>query len=278
MILDKPGADVRVSVYRYDHQQLQKLCGSTKEPRTLTNAIHRLPESIPANEAIRLKLPPGRIVNRFKAPLITPADDLSSKGRVAWPMSWTQEAVIRTLQDSGAEQTSALRVLVVFSETLGPTSTQLEDAAGVALSLNIPVYVVVLDLEQYIRSPFMLAWIKGVRNRYTLPADVVSHSSPPAAAGGLDLTPWTLTSAAVEIMLRFGDLGPLTGGDAIFPSVMNAAALNDILGVIRDKSLSQYVVGFAPASPKRPRKHDLKIRIQAKEGGKLVGGERTAVY
>jgi hypothetical protein len=283
-ILERTGADVRVSVYRYDHQQLQKLCRSTKEPRTLTNAIHRLPELIPANEAIRLKLPPGRIdfrSRRSAVPLITPADDLRPKAVVGWPMSWTLEAVIHTLRDSAVEQETAMRVLIVFSETLGPTSTQLEDAAQVALSLNIPVYVVVLDLEQYIRSPVALAWTKGVRNRYTPAQEQVSHSRAPedsTAAGGLDGRSWTLSNLAVETMLRFGDLGPLTGGEAIFPSEMNRAALNDILGVIRDKSLSQYVVGFVPASSARPRKHDLKIRIQAKEGGKLVGGERTAVY
>ncbi len=78
-------------------------------------------------------------------------------------------------------------------------------------------------------------------------------------------------------MLRFGRLGPLTGGAAIFPSRINAAAINDILGVIRDKSLSQYIVGFAPPPSGRQRKHRLKIRVKA-EAGKLLGGERTAVY
>lgn len=264
-ILERTGADVRVSVYRYDHQQLQKLCGSTKEPRTLTNAIHRLPEPIPANEAIRLKLPPGRMAYNTGVPLITPADDLRTKAIVAWPMSWTLEAVIHTLRDSAVEPETTLRVLVAFSETVGPTSTQLQDAAEVALSLNVPVYPVVLDFEQYVRSP---TYFESVKLDHPYNVQVT----------GADGTRRTLGNPAVEPMLRFGQLGPLTGGEAIFPSEMNGAALNDILGVIRDKSLSQYIVGFVPASSARTRKHDLKIRIQAREGGKLVGGQRTAVY
>jgi len=59
-VLEKGGADVRVSVYRYDHQQLQRLCGATSDPQTLTNAIHRLTEAIPGGEAIPLRLPPNR--------------------------------------------------------------------------------------------------------------------------------------------------------------------------------------------------------------------------
>jgi hypothetical protein len=281
-LLERTGSDVRVSVYRYDHQQLQRLCRSTREPRTLTNAIHRLPELIPANEAIRLKLPPGRRTGRFTAPLITPADDLRPKAAVAWPMSWTLEAVIHTLRDSAVEQETAVRVLVAFSETTGPTSTRPDDAADVALSLNVPVYPVVLNLEQYIRSPLTLESTRNNRAYnvpYTLPPERLSRSSEPGgqlAAESLEGARRTLGNVSVELMLRFGELGPLTGGEAIFPSEMNRAALNDILGVIRDKSLSQYVVGFVPASSARPRKHDLKISIQT--GGKLVGGQRTAVY
>lgn len=270
MILERTGADVRVSVYRYDHQQLQKLCGSTKEPRTLTNAIHRLPESIPANEAIRLKLPPGRFdfrSRRSAVPLITPADDLRPNALVGWPLSWTLEAVIHTLRDSAVEPQTAMHVLVAFSERTGPTSTRVDDAAEVALSLNVPVYTVVLDFEQYIRSPTIYE-TKRIDHPYNV--EVVDGDRK-----GIRRTEG---NASVEPMLRFGKLGSLTGGEAIFPSEMNRAALNDILGVIRDKSLSQYVVGFVPASSARPRKHNLKIRIQAKEGGKLRGGERTAVY
>jgi hypothetical protein len=46
-VLEKGGADVRVSAYRYDHQQMQRLCRSTSDPQALTSAIHRLPEPIP---------------------------------------------------------------------------------------------------------------------------------------------------------------------------------------------------------------------------------------
>jgi hypothetical protein len=60
---------------------------------------------------------------------------------------------------------------------------------------------------------------------------------------------------------------------------MTEGGVIDILNVIRDKSLSQYIVGFAPpAASGGQREHKLEIRLKAKGAGKLVGGKRAAVY
>jgi hypothetical protein len=54
--------------------------------------------------------------------------------------------------------------------------------------------------------------------------------------------------------------------------------VSSILKLIRNESLSQYVVGFVPPAPGRQKKHSLEIRLQSKSSGKLRGGKKTAVY
>jgi hypothetical protein len=275
-ILEKDGADVRVSIYRYDHQQLQNLCRSTKDPEILSRAIQRLPEAIPASEAIPLTLPRGRIAH---------AGANTKSGRLYWPLSWTLEAVIRALNDSTSGHEAAMRALIVFSERVGPTTTREEDAADAALALGVPLYPVVIGFEEYLLHPFGTMSVRS--DFFTQHSDVMIQiprpdqqpsSSGPAAANPLEDSTRRYVNGSTVPMLRFGRLGPLTGGAALFPSQINAAAITDILGVIRDKSLSQYIVGFVPQSSDRPRSHRLKIGIKAAADGKLVGGERTAVY
>lgn len=276
-ILEKEGADVRVSVYRYDHRQLQLLCRSTKDPQTLSHAIQRLPEPIPAAEALPLTLPRGGRV----------LPDLGNHKQLTWPLSWTLEAVIQTLNDSTAGQDAeAMRALVVFSESVGPTSTREQNAADVALALGIPVYPVVLDFEAYLLHPFMTMYVRtGFLQEQAdiyLPVPGPAERRPAtigsAPAGDLPDRTYQPVNGSVVTMLRLGRLGPMTGGETLFPSRISAAVITDILGVIRDKSLSQYIVGFVPPASGKARKHRLKIGIKPGEGSKLRGGERTAVY
>jgi hypothetical protein len=79
-------------------------------------------------------------------------------------------------------------------------------------------------------------------------------------------------------MLRFGSLGDLTDGHAFYPPRIDTVTVTDILDTIRDKSLSQYVVGFPPGASGSQREHRLEIRLKSKSGGKVVGGKRAAVY
>jgi hypothetical protein len=227
------------------------------------------------------------------------------------------EAVIDTLKDSTSAPSNAMRVLVVFSETTGPTQTTPQDAADTANALGIPVYPVVLDFDEYLRHPFVIGISKprGGPPPGTVPIDRPSWAQPndPAASTGPAAGPTPTTanlsataSAAADPtpnaagssastgptaipnatvgnestvpMVRFGSVGELTGGESLYPSRIDAGVVSDILNVIRDQGLSQYVVGFAPASSGRQRTHRLEIKLKSKVTGKLRGGERTAVY
>jgi len=258
-VLEKNGADVRVSVYRYDHQLMQRLCRSTKDAQALASAIHRLPEPLSAEDAIPLTLPPGRMTR--EAFLLKGGLKRGPRDPFLWPISWTMEAIIAAARDSAGTPSHALRALVVFSEGWSSdpvgippakhaysfaTTTTLQDAAEQANALGIAVYPVVLDTEAVARDP---------------------HVSSVHVA-----------NEALASMLKYAKVGELTGGQAFYPPRIDAAAVNEILEGIRNIGLSQYVVGFAPPPSGREQTHKLQIRLKSKSSGKLQGGKRTAVY
>jgi hypothetical protein len=261
-------ADVRISVYRFDHRSLQRLCRSTSDPGTLTNAIHRLPEPIPAGEAIPLRLPPKRQ---------TYEDAARERGLTGDPKnpsvfipSWSMEAVIDTLKDSAAVPDNGIRVLVAFTQGAGPTTTGwTHDAADQAIALGIPVYPVVLDFYKYYRTPVAA----------TAPPAGEGVSTPPTPSGGC-VTPdgrgmcYGLTRPLEDMW----NVGALTGGRGFYPHSIDEGVVSSILKLIRNEGLSQYVVGFVPPAPGRQRKHNLEIRLQSKSSGKLRGGKKVAVY
>jgi hypothetical protein len=173
--------------------------------------------------------------------------------------------MIETLRDSTAAPDNAIRVMAVFSEggTAGsgsdppamrekacPTTTTAQDVADQANALGVAVYPVVLDLDEYLHHPF----------------------------GTEPLPNATAISVSALPMVRFGSVGDLTGGKAIYPSRIDTETVNGILEAIRDMGLSRYVVGFAPPSSGRQRTHSLEIKLKSKSNGKLVGGKRTAAY
>jgi hypothetical protein len=274
-VLEKGGADVRVSVYRFDHQQLQRLCRSTKDPQVLTAAIRRLPEAIPADEAIPLKLPPGRHGSR--PPIY--------RDRLFWPLSWTLEAVIDTLKDSTATPDNAVRALVVFSERTGLTTTTPQDAADQAKALGISVYPVVLNFSEYLNRPHTISWGKRGTEPRVGPGTILMPRpsswpdyDPNATEGPASRRTQTVENGSTYGMIRFGTLAELTGGLSVYPAGMNGATVYAILDLVRDRSLAQYVVGFVPEASEKERKHRLEIKLKSKGSGKLQGGKRTAVY
>jgi hypothetical protein len=279
-------ADVRISVYRFDHRSLQRLCRSTSDPGTLTNAIHRLPEPIPAGEAIPLRLPPKRQTYEDAA------RERGLKGDPKNPSvfipSWSMEAVIDTLRDSAAAPDNGIRVLVAFSQGAGPTTTQTHDAADQAIALGIPVFPVVLDFYKYYRTPVAATGrtAGGGEGVHTFPP--VAATAPPG--GGGVSTPPTPSGACVTPdgrgtcygltlpLEKMWNVGALTGGRGFYPYSIDEGVVSSILKLIRNESLSQYVVGFVPPAPGRRKKHNLEIRLQSKSSGKLRGGKKTAVY
>ncbi len=275
-VLEKGGADVRVSVYRFDHQQLQRLARSAKDPRTLTTAIRRLPEAIPADEATELELPPGRRAHAAVG------------GRLLiWPLSWTLEAVIAALMDSTAAPQEALRVLIVFSESTGPTTTTPEDAADQANALGVTIYPVLLNFEEYLRNPFVIGIGKGgmppTPNQETILMpypDRFPDTDPTETSGAETRRSQTVANGSTAPMIRLSGLGELTGGVSVYPTKkrMEAGTVNTILDLIKNRSLAQYAAGFAPPTSEKQRMHRLEIKLKSQDSGELQGGKRTAVY
>ncbi len=69
----------------------------------------------------------------------------------------------------------------------------------------------------------------------------------------------------------------MTGGKSFVPHDLNRDALAGILGLVRDTTLSEYVVGFSPDPASKPKKHSLAVALTSKSKGKLTGGERNGV-
>lgn len=279
-ILEKGEADVRVSVFRYDHDRLQRLCPSTKDPQILTKAIHRLLEPMPAEESVPLTLPKGRMTFADKSAKTSGIKPDPKRPVLYRTLSWTFEAVIDTLKGSTAEPSNAMRALIVFSEVVGPTTTTPQDVADQATALGIPVYPVVLNFDEYIRHPFS----QGGENTGGYGGAV--PTSRPTWAPEYDPSAPRQSSASIKDwfikdtipMQRFASVGWLTGVESLYPSRLDVSVVDNILNVIRDKSLSQYVVGFAPPSSGQQKKRSLEIRLKSKTTGKLAGGKRSAVY
>jgi len=75
----------------------------------------------------------------------------------------------------------------------------------------------------------------------------------------------------------FNKLGGMTGGESFVPHHLDRETLAGILGLVRDTTLSQYLVGFAPDAAAKPKKHSLTVALSSKSKGKLIGGEKNGV-
>jgi hypothetical protein len=235
-----------------------------------------LPEAIPADEAIELELPRG---GREFAP--------RTNRILTWPLSWTLEAVIATLKDSAATPDNTLRVLVVFSERKAWTSTRPEDAADQANALGVAVYPVLLNFEEYLNSPFGISLGSGgmsprpVEGMILMPRpERFPDRETNETSGAEPRRSETVGNMSTIGMIRFAALGELTGGVAVHPTKkrLDAGTVNTILDLVKNRSLAQYVAGFAPPASEKQRKHRLEIKLKSKDSGELQGGKRTAVY
>ena len=248
-ILDQPGADVRVSVYHFDNNRLERLSRSTKDPQEIVAAFRRLLTPISGSDTIPLALPPNRQVY--------------PKNAIVGSPGWLLESVIGTLEDAVAAPENAMRMLVVFSEGYKGTTTTPEDAADHSTGLGIPLFPVVLDYDLYIRYPF--AWSPG--GNVFVATDGSRVASDPPSPG----------LAPVRPVDWFGRLGESTGGSAFYPSSITAKVIREIIESVRNQGLTQYVVGFVPGTEK-PKEHRLEIRLRSKSLGKVSGGQRKTTY
>ena len=144
-ILEQAGADVRISVYHFDQNQVERLCRPTNDPQELVTAFRRLLSPISDSST----MPPLVLPPNFH---LRPNDDISlSPG-------WIMEASIATMKDSVTSPNNARRMLVVFSEGKGGTETPPEYLGDQARALGIPIFDVVLDYERPPVDPLMDYW------------------------------------------------------------------------------------------------------------------------
>jgi hypothetical protein len=280
------GPDVRISVYRFDLMQLERLCGPTRDPGELASAVEALRTPMPfftgkmtASQREELRIQDestsGGVRNRIDKPVSSWGrgfEDARDAGGEYIPLDlppnrknkdaagrpgtgnreWPLEAAIGALKDSAASPQRVMRMLVLFSLGISGTTSVPEDVAELALSLGIPVYPVLKHSK-------------------------VTRLTPPGF--------WRRTGANDLFEIELGRLGKLTGGHSFIPSpddndgALVARTLRAILNSVRNEALSEYVVGFAPpAASGAPQKHNLEIKLTPKSGRQLTGGKRQAIY
>jgi VWFA-related protein len=234
--------ELRFSVYRCTGKALYRLAPATADSAVLTDALRGILTRQPARPepgtAIALSLPPQRKnVNPGRYTDDFPTSPFISAEQRGWPM----EAAIAALDDVSARQDKVARVLIMFSEGIGATTTIPEDVANHALDLGIPVYPIATNFQNHVQQDYP-------RNFFR--------------------------------MHQFEAVGKMTGGRSEELTFVDAAILQRIVESVKRDGLAQYVVGFSPeATGGSPKQHNLEVHLNLTNGGGAVeGGKRRAVY
>lgn len=240
-LLQSSGAGVRVSVYRCAGQKLYRSTPATSDRATLTKALRGVltpPPSKPEPGSVtELTLPSKRdevdLNGRYTGDYVT--------SNFAWAgnRGWALEAAIGLLDAMSAPGDRVSRVLVIFGEGIGATTTIPEDVGEHALDLGIPIYPVATNYRGRITRFYP-------RNQFR--------------------------------MRQFEAIGKMTGGRAVEYKAIDAALLQKILNEVKGHVLEQYVVGFAPDSNAASSQHNLEVRAAAAANATIEGGKRRAVY
>lgn len=238
-LLEKPDTDVRISVYATAGEKLYRLTEPTKNARTVTRDFRGLLNRSFMTEAaanIPVSLPRARdTVGRGPFTNDYQTSYFLSNEQRGWPM----EAAIGVLHDVAAPQDRVSRVMVMFSEGIGATTTLPEDIGVQALDLGIPIYPVATNYRHHIHRGFP-------RNRWR--------------------------------MDQFKNLAKLTGGQTVELASIDAPLLLKILNSFEADALAQYVIGFEPGSNASPKRHNLEVKVAKKSTGSVEGGKRRAIY
>jgi hypothetical protein len=256
-VLQKNGMDIRIAVYHFAGQQLERLCAATTDPREIFRAFHALLDPIPPDKGELTPLP-GYYV--FK-----PLFGANKTG-------WLNESIVNTLMDVAASPVPARRLLIVFtngSSATGPKSLDpYSSLVDPSLAMNIPIYPVIMDMLKQQQHLSGSTAPNGALGTIDAPKSPDPGSSKPGAMSSTwytGLLPW------------FNNVGEKTGGESYVPQHLNREALAGILGLVRDTTLSQYIVGFGPDAAPKPKKHSLAVALNSKSKGKLIGGEKNGV-
>lgn len=239
-ILEPNGATIRVSLYHFDQNRLQRLCRSTADPRELLDALRRLPDPIPPDQAIDLVLPPGAVIPAHKS-------DRTDTVAGTLPQPWSLVGAMNALRDSRAAPDPAARAFIVFSKGEDATSTIPKDLADYALASDVPVYPVALATAKVMYADDQLIYSGHPYN--------LTFESLGDQTGGR----------------QFEAAGSLTVSKV--RDVVEAVKSHALARIG-----SRYSVGFTPSPSGSPREHKLEVSLVPKSGGKLTGGKRSARY
>jgi hypothetical protein len=238
-LLEKQDADVRISVYATTGQKLYRLTGATTDAGVVARDFRGLLNAnfvTVAGADIPITLPPKRdTVGSGPFTDDYQTSSFASNEHRGWPM----EAAIGALNDAAAAQDKVSRVMVMFSEGIGATTTLPEDIGVQALDLGIPIYPVATNYQHHIQ-------------------------------GAVPRNLWR--------MQQFEHLGKLTGGRSVEYASIDAPLLLKILDSFKADALAQYVIGFVPDSNGSPKRHNLEVRVAKKSSGSIEGGKRGAAY
>lgn len=246
-ILQFPGAEIRVSIYRFDLNRLQRLCSSTNDPREVRQSLARLLTPVPDGDS---------------SPFATLDKRMEGLRLGSFPFS----AAIATLNDIDKGRDTALRLLAVFSEGLAEPPRKVQELIGKANDMGIALYPVVLDYDQYFQHP------SGFRIGGAM------EGTPIEGPGDQPGDPKHF-NATTPIIDRFAGVGAATGGAAFSPPRLDTDTVRRILETVRNAGVSQYVVGFAPESTSVPaRSHKLEVRLKVKSKDRMINGRRETSY
>ena len=239
--LQNHAADIRISVYHAAGQDLYRLVRATTDAPQLLDAFRSLLTPV-AGTAIPLFLPPTR--DRVDPGPSTTNDYVTSAFVSTESRGWPYGSRHRNVErcDDGAMNKVA-RMLVIFSEGIGATTTIPEDVGNHALDLGIPIYPVVTNYEGHITSSYP-------RNQFR--------------------------------MDQFAKLGKMTGGRTVRHRRRSEAgyfAYDPWRAAGPAACPCVTVIGFEPSPTTGTSKpHKLEIKLVSKSSGKLEGGTRRAIY
>jgi hypothetical protein len=145
-ILERAGADARISVYHFDQNQMERLCRSSNDPRELTTAFRRLLSPIALS---------GTAGSSAMPLVLSPNSHLRPDNDITFSPGWLVEATLATMKDSVTPPENARRMLVLFSAGKGGTDTPPESIVYQARALGIPIFNGVIDYDKPPIDPVM---------------------------------------------------------------------------------------------------------------------------
>jgi len=234
--------NVRIAVYGFSNK-LRRYCPLTRDYGTLRAAL----------EALRDR---GRAVTVDIPIALPPKRKSDPRGG-----TWIYEAVIGAAKDVATEPVAASRIMLIFSDGFGTTTSTPEDAAKICEEMGVTVNPVVLGHSK------LLDQMRNQQEKESARSSKTPSAIPSDAAERMN-------EKQMEIE-HFGSLGRLTGGHAFDPPQMDLTILRRILEGLVGEVRTEYVVGFTPDADVEGKRHKLEVRLRDKSVGQMVGGTRV---